>query len=99
MLSALTASVSSSDSRPASNVPRGSDNLAGAAGAPDPNDVSGFISVDVLKRYLKTSNYEFYICGPPPLMGASWETQVCVWRPSDSVALRAGAPQRVTTSS
>jgi ferredoxin-NADP reductase len=29
---------------------------------------AGFLSVDVLERYLKTSNYEFYICGPPPMM-------------------------------
>jgi ferredoxin-NADP reductase len=33
-------------------------------------DCRGFLSVDVLKRYLKTSNYEFYICGPPPMMEA-----------------------------
>ncbi len=33
-------------------------------------DCRGFLSVDVLKRYLKTSNYEFYICGPPPMMQA-----------------------------
>jgi uncharacterized protein len=29
---------------------------------------AGFPSLDVLRRYLKTSNYEFYICGPPPMM-------------------------------
>jgi ferredoxin-NADP reductase len=33
-------------------------------------DCKGFLSVDVLKRYLGTSNYEFYICGPPPMMEA-----------------------------
>ncbi|QQO23277.1 2Fe-2S iron-sulfur cluster binding domain-containing protein [Bradyrhizobium diazoefficiens] len=33
-------------------------------------DCKGFLSVDLLKRYLKTSNYEFYICGPPPMMEA-----------------------------
>jgi hypothetical protein len=33
-------------------------------------DCKGFVSVDLLKRYLKTSNYEFYICGPPPMMEA-----------------------------
>jgi hypothetical protein len=33
-------------------------------------DCQGFLSLDVLKRYLKTSNYEFYICGPPPMMEA-----------------------------
>ena len=34
-------------------------------------DCKGFLSIDVLKRYLKTSNYEFYICGPPPMMEAT----------------------------
>jgi uncharacterized protein len=33
-------------------------------------DCKGFLSVDVLKRFLGTSNYEFYICGPPPMMAA-----------------------------
>jgi uncharacterized protein len=33
-------------------------------------DCKGFLNVDVLKRYLKSSNYEFYICGPPPMMEA-----------------------------
>ena len=33
-------------------------------------DCRGFLSIDVLKRYLKTSNYEFYVCGPPPMMEA-----------------------------
>ena len=31
-------------------------------------DVTGFLTVDLLKSYLKTSNYEFYVCGPPPMM-------------------------------
>lgn len=34
-------------------------------------DCKGFLNVDVLKRYLVTSNYEFYICGPPPMMEAT----------------------------
>lgn len=33
-------------------------------------DCKGFLTIDVLKRHLKTSNYEFYICGPPPMMEA-----------------------------
>jgi len=31
-------------------------------------DCCGFLSLDVIKQYLKSSNYEFYICGPPPMM-------------------------------
>jgi len=33
-------------------------------------DCKGFLTIDVLKRYLAASNYEFYICGPPPMMEA-----------------------------
>ncbi len=33
-------------------------------------NVEGFVSVDLLKSLLKTTNYEFYICGPPPMMEA-----------------------------
>ncbi len=39
---------------------------------------SGFLTIDVLKQYLKTSNYEFYICGPPPMM-ESVTTQLQDW--------------------
>ena len=28
----------------------------------------GFITTDVLGRWLPSSNYEFYVCGPPPMM-------------------------------
>lgn len=31
-------------------------------------DEKGFVSVDLLKTRLKSTNYEFYICGPPPMM-------------------------------
>src|SRR5580765_3239183 len=37
--------------------------------------------------------------GPPARIGPSCEVQVWVWRPSVSVALRLGGPQRITTSS
>ena len=37
-------------------------------------DRKGFLSFDTLKRYLNTSNYEFYICGPPPMMEAVIKT-------------------------
>lgn len=33
-------------------------------------DVKGFVSVDLLKSKLGSTNYEFYICGPPPMMTA-----------------------------
>lgn len=33
-------------------------------------DVKGFVGIDLLKSKLGTTNYEFYICGPPPMMEA-----------------------------
>lgn len=31
---------------------------------------AGIVSVDLLKRLLPSNNYEFYVCGPPPMMTA-----------------------------
>ncbi|MGH9808000.1 MAG: FAD-binding oxidoreductase, partial [Terriglobia bacterium] len=31
-------------------------------------DVRGWVSVDLFKKTLPSNNYEFYICGPPPMM-------------------------------
>ena len=31
-------------------------------------DVEGYVSVDVMKQVLKSSNYEFYVCGPSSMM-------------------------------
>ncbi|WP_321341364.1 2Fe-2S iron-sulfur cluster-binding protein [Breoghania sp.] len=33
-------------------------------------DRKGHLTVDLLKETLGTSNYEFYVCGPPPMMEA-----------------------------
>ncbi len=33
-------------------------------------NVDGFISIDLLQSVLTASNYEFYVCGPPPMMTA-----------------------------
>ena len=30
--------------------------------------VDGFLSLEVLKKHLGSSNYDFYVCGPPPMM-------------------------------
>ena len=32
--------------------------------------VQGFVSVDLFKTMLPSSNYEFYVCGPPPMMSS-----------------------------
>ncbi len=58
-------------------------------------DASGHISVDVLKRYLETSNYEFYVCGPPPMMEAITK-QLYEWgAPEDDVHFEAFGPASV----
>lgn len=31
-------------------------------------DVKGWVSADLFKKMLPSNNYEFYICGPPPMM-------------------------------
>lgn len=31
-------------------------------------DETGHLSVDLLRKYLPTNNYKFYVCGPPPMM-------------------------------
>jgi hypothetical protein len=31
---------------------------------------AGFVSVDLFKKLLPSNNYHFYVCGPPPMMGA-----------------------------
>jgi uncharacterized protein len=31
-------------------------------------DVRGWVGVDLFKRLLPSNNYDFYICGPPPMM-------------------------------
>ena len=36
------------------------------------------VSVDLLKRTLPSNNYEFYICGPPPMMSAI-TTDLAAW--------------------
>ncbi len=46
-------------SKPESPVPSGSQGVH-----------QGHISVDVLKQLLPSNNYEFYVCGPPPMMNA-----------------------------
>ncbi len=41
-------------------------------------DHAEHISLDVLKRYLDSNNFEFYLCGPPPMM-VSLTKQLAEW--------------------
>lgn len=58
-------------------------------------DCNGFLNVDVLKRYLGTSNYEFYICGPPPMMEAMVKALVAWGVPETDVHFEAFGPGSV----
>lgn len=44
-----------------------------------PFEAEGFVTTDILKRWLPSSNYEFYVCGPPAMM-ASVMTQLQDWK-------------------
>lgn len=58
-------------------------------------DYKGFLSVDVLKQYLKTSNYEFYICGPPPMMEAVVKSLLAWGVPEADIHFEAFGPGSV----
>lgn len=58
-------------------------------------DCKGFLSVDLLKRYLKTSNYEFYICGPPPMMEATVKALLAWGVPEADIHFEAFGPASV----
>ncbi len=58
-------------------------------------DATGYLNVDVMKNYLGTSNYEFYICGPPPMMDAT-TTQLIEWGvPEEDIHFEAFGPATV----
>lgn len=58
-------------------------------------DCAGYLSVDVMKNYLGTSNYEFYICGPPPMMNAV-TTHLKEWGvPDEDINFEAFGPASV----
>jgi uncharacterized protein len=60
-------------------------------------DYSGTLTVEVMKRYLKSSNYEFYICGPPPMMEAMVK-QLTEWGvPEGDIRFEAFGPASVKT--
>ncbi len=53
------------------------------------------VSVDLFKRLLPSSNYHFYICGPPPMMATILE-DLTVWGvPEDHIKFEAFGPATV----
>ena len=58
-------------------------------------DCAGFLTADVMKRYLASSNYEFYICGPPPMMEMTTK-QLDEWGvPEEDIHFEAFGPASV----
>jgi len=58
-------------------------------------DVEGYVSLEVLKELLPSNNYEFYICGPPPMMD-SITVALKEWGvPDDDVNFEAFGPASV----
>ena len=57
--------------------------------------VQGFVSVDLFKRLLPSNNYEFYVCGPPPMM-SSITSGLEEWGvPEDDINFEAFGPATV----
>ena len=55
----------------------------------------GFLSVDLFKRMLPSSNYEFYLCGPPPMMAVITEGLAQWGVPDSDVHFEAFGPASV----
>ncbi len=53
------------------------------------------VSVDLLKRLLPSNNYEFYICGPPPMMSSITQGLKDWGVPDDHVRFEAFGPATV----
>lgn len=58
-------------------------------------DYAERVSVELLKRVLKVSNFDFYICGPPPMM-ESLTRDLAAWNvPEDRIHFEAFGPASV----
>lgn len=58
-------------------------------------DCTGFVTTDLLKQHLSSSNYEFYVCGPPPMMELI-TGQLSEWGvPDDDIHFEAFGPASV----
>lgn len=56
---------------------------------------AGHVDVDLLRRYLETNNYKFFICGPPPMM-KTITAQFKDWGvPKDDVLTEAFGPASI----
>ena len=58
-------------------------------------DVKGYVSVDQFKKDLPSNNYNFYICGPPPMMNTVTEDLKNWGVPKEKVHFEAFGPATV----
>lgn len=58
-------------------------------------DVQGWVSVDLFKRMLPSNNYEFYICGPAPMMESVTQGLRDWGVPADDIHFEAFGPATV----
>ena len=58
-------------------------------------DVEGFVSVDIMKAVLRARNYEFYVCGPPPMMTMVMEGLAQWGVPEEDIMSEAFGPASV----
>jgi len=58
-------------------------------------DYTGHVSVDLLKQWLPSNNYGFYICGPPEMMGTITHGLKDWGVPDDQIAYEAFGPATV----
>ncbi|MEO7743168.1 MAG: 2Fe-2S iron-sulfur cluster-binding protein [Usitatibacter sp.] len=72
--------------------------------APRAGDQSGVshhleerVSTDLLKRTLPSSNYDFYVCGPPPMMAALTQGLAAWGVPEERIFTEAFGPASVKT--
>ena len=55
----------------------------------------GYVNVDLTRQLLKSNNYEFYLCGPPPMMTALYQ-KLRAWRvPEQRINYEAFGPATV----
>ncbi|HER25964.1 MAG TPA: 2Fe-2S iron-sulfur cluster binding domain-containing protein, partial [Rhodospirillales bacterium] len=61
----------------------------------DDYQVEGFVSVDLFKKLLPSNNYEYFVCGPPPMM-SSITSGLEEWGvPDDDINFEAFGPATV----
>lgn len=58
-------------------------------------DHAGFVGIDLFKKLLPSNNYEFYICGPPPMMDSITNALSAWGVPDESVKFEAFGPATV----